>query len=241
MGLRGCVVVVAGLMAVASPARADVHMTIVDGHVTLSAKDATVRQILAEWARVGQTRIVNAERVSGGPITLELTNVPEAQALDIVLRAVSGYLAAPRTKPEPTTSIYDRIFLLATSSAASGRPVPTAPPPSRPFSAPPVFTQPGTSDPDDQAVETQMPAPPIPAPNGFRQPGVQAFPVPAGPSGQQDPPPTAPGVTPPSTFGAPSSPGAPVGVTTPGMVVPAPQQNGPSTSPGSPVTAADRR
>ena len=35
-----------------------------DGRVTISAKDATIRQILAEWARVGQTRFVNAERVS---------------------------------------------------------------------------------------------------------------------------------------------------------------------------------
>ena len=49
------------------------------------AKDATVRQILAEWARVGQTKIVNVERIPGGPLTLELNNVPEAQALDILL------------------------------------------------------------------------------------------------------------------------------------------------------------
>jgi len=43
----------------------------------------------------GQTRIVNVDRLSGPPVSIELTNVPEAQALDTLLRAVSGYLAAP--------------------------------------------------------------------------------------------------------------------------------------------------
>ena len=43
-----------------------------NGRVTLVAKDVTVREILAEWARVGQTRIVNAEKLTGGPVTLEL-------------------------------------------------------------------------------------------------------------------------------------------------------------------------
>ena len=87
--------VVAWLFAVTT-ASAEVQLTIQNGRVSLVAKDATVRQILAEWARVGDTKIVNIERVPGGPVTLELTNVPEAQALDVVLRSLSGYIAAPR-------------------------------------------------------------------------------------------------------------------------------------------------
>ena len=87
---------VAACMLAASTASADVRLTMQNGHVTLVAKDATVRQILAEWARVGQTKIVNMERIPGGPITLELTNVPEAQALEILLRSLSGYITAPR-------------------------------------------------------------------------------------------------------------------------------------------------
>ena len=87
--------VVAWLFAVTT-ASADVQLTIQNGRVSLVAKDATVRQILTEWARVGDTKIVNIERVPGGPVTLELTNVPEAQALDVVLRSLSGYIAAPR-------------------------------------------------------------------------------------------------------------------------------------------------
>ena len=74
-----------------------------NGRVSLVAKDATVRQILAEWARVGQTKIVNVERVPGGPVTLELTNVPEAQALDVLLRVAERLhrRAAPGRSREP--------------------------------------------------------------------------------------------------------------------------------------------
>src|SRR5512142_1819437 len=83
----------------AATVSADVQLSIADGRVSLVAKDATVRQILAEWARVGQTRIVNGERVPGGPITIELHDVSEARALDTILRTVSGYMAAPRESP----------------------------------------------------------------------------------------------------------------------------------------------
>ena len=80
----------------AATASADVQLSMQNGRVTIVAKDASVRQILTEWARVGNTKIVNVERVPGGPITLELRNVPESQALEVLLRTLSGYIAAPR-------------------------------------------------------------------------------------------------------------------------------------------------
>src|SRR3954463_3407791 len=75
---------------------ADVQVSLRNGRVTLVAKDATLRQILTEWARVGRLKIVNLERIPGGPLTLELRDVPEGEALDILLRSLSGYIAAPR-------------------------------------------------------------------------------------------------------------------------------------------------
>ena len=95
--------VVASLLA-AVPASAEVKVTMSDGRVSIAAKDATVRQILQEWARVGQTKIVNVERIPGGPITIELTSVPEGQALDVLLRSVSGYMAAPRATAAARTA-----------------------------------------------------------------------------------------------------------------------------------------
>src|SRR5690242_13730703 len=96
---------------------AEVQVTIRDGLVTVVAKDATVRQIINEWARVGQAKVVNADRIPGGPTTLELTNVPEAQALDTLLRSAAGYLAAPRAETVSHLSRFDRIVIMPTSSA----------------------------------------------------------------------------------------------------------------------------
>jgi hypothetical protein len=65
-----------------------------DGQVSVDSNGAPPRAILAEWSKVGGTNIVNAERVIGAPLTLKLVDVPEAQALEIILRSVAGYMAA---------------------------------------------------------------------------------------------------------------------------------------------------
>jgi len=77
-----------------------------------------VRQILTEWARIGGTKVVGGDKVTG-VVTLKLVNVSERQALDIVLRNVAGFMAAPRqASAAPGASDFDRILILATSSAA---------------------------------------------------------------------------------------------------------------------------
>ena len=120
----------------ARPAAAEVRLEIAAGLVTLDAVNAPLREILAEWERVGGTRIVNAERVAGPPVTLQLQRVPEQQALAVLLRSVAGYLAAPRRAGAPGASQYESVMILATSTppaattgaaaarAAIGRPVP---------------------------------------------------------------------------------------------------------------------
>ena len=55
-----------------------------------------VRTILAEWGKIGGTKVVGAERITGAPLTVKLINVTEAQALETILRSVAGYMAAPR-------------------------------------------------------------------------------------------------------------------------------------------------
>ena len=46
-----------------------------DGYVTISAVSVPLRQVLTEWARLGQTRVVNAEKLAGAP---RLSNFPGA-------------------------------------------------------------------------------------------------------------------------------------------------------------------
>jgi hypothetical protein len=119
-------------MGLPSAAQAgEVRLTMQGGRVTLVARDATLRQILTEWAKVGQTRIVNMERVPGGPVSLELKDVPEAAALATILRTVGGYMAAPRRTADASLSRFDRIVVMPTlaptTQAAASRPAPQAP------------------------------------------------------------------------------------------------------------------
>src|SRR5262245_33136321 len=135
----------------AATASADVQLSLQNGRVTIVAKDATVRQILTEWARVGKTKIVNVDRIPGGPLTLELRNVPESQALDIRMRTLSGYITAPRAEEAPNLSQFDRIIVMPT--IASARPAPAAAPPPPVFQQQPTpqFTQPiADDDADDE-------------------------------------------------------------------------------------------
>src|SRR5207249_4445416 len=45
-------------------------------------------------------------------VTIELTNVSEQKALDVVLRRVSGYVAAQRVVAVPNASVFDRILVM---------------------------------------------------------------------------------------------------------------------------------
>ena len=180
------ILALSGVLAAAagSTAYAEVRLSIANGRVSLSAKDATVRQILSEWARVGQVKMVNIERVPGAPLTLELKDMPEEQALDLLLRAVSGYMAAPRASVVPNASRFDRIVVMATAAA------PRAPVAASPImSQQPIFNQPPQALPDDAPQDQEPPANAAPQvnPRGgvfntFPQPQVVSPPVGSAPA-----------------------------------------------------------
>ena len=249
MRVPGAFLLAAAVLSWAAPAHADVQLRIENGLVSLKATNATAREILAEWARVGQTRIVNAERVPGGPITIELTGVSEEQALEIILRSAAGYVTAPRATAVVNASRYDRILVMPTSSPTRPTP-PPAPaafaagqqpqfPPQFPPQVPPQFQGgqfppqfppqfPGQQRPvnDDGDADVQDdPAPNVVLPN----PGSPLFGVtpPQMPPAQQQPS---------NPFGNRPAVGTPpAGVSVPGMVAPAPQQQQvPPGFPGQP-------
>ena len=222
----------AALVGCATVASADVRLTMRGGRVTLVAKDATIRQILTEWARVGQTKIVNVERVPGGPVTLELTDVPEQQALDVLLRAISGYVAAPRAGATVNASVFDRIIVMPTSVAPSS---PASPAPAS-FAQPTISQRPPMPEDDqgDDRPPTVVPGPnrgpvfvvPPPPATNFPQSPLQ--PPGVVPNPAQQPPQFflqggAPaGFPPPVSYPGQPTAATPAGVAVPGMVVPAP-------------------
>jgi hypothetical protein len=207
--------------AVPGMAAADeLNLTIANGRVTLVAHDVTIRQILAEWARVGQTKIENGDKMMGPPVSLELKDVPESEALETVLRSAAGYMVAPRAAGRAGASSYDRIMILATSRppAVSAMPQPTF---NAPNNRPRPMPQPIMPDVTDEDAEPQNVAPGMQQfPGAAPEPGTQQFPQGQPPQGPLTAPrpgqlpqqpivpgnPYRPGVRPP---GMPAVPGVP--------------------------------
>jgi hypothetical protein len=117
--------------------------------VTIVADNVPVRQILQEWARIGQAKIVNADKLSGPAVTLQLINVPEKEALDILLKSAAGYIAAPRPIAMAGAAMYDRVTIMATSRAPAATAGNVAPPT---FQRPPMPV-----DVDDEPINVAMP------------------------------------------------------------------------------------
>ena len=110
-----CAVILLGCAA--SSAAQTVSLQFNNGNVTVNVQNASLRTILTEWARLGGTRIVNHERLGGAPVTLELTNVPEQRALDILLRTAAGYVLTARQGSGGGASMIGGLVILPTTSA----------------------------------------------------------------------------------------------------------------------------
>jgi hypothetical protein len=203
------------------------------GRVNLSAENATVRAILTEWGRVGGTRVVNAERIAGPPITVEFKDAYEQQALESLLRGVAGYMVGQRGPAGAATSSgFDRIVILASSNAP--RPAPVTPAVSRPPGPQPLRRLPVAVEEDQNddnepnpgvAAGNNAPRPETPA--DLRRRLGQLLDADADDNDNEQPP--APSSTPANPFGITTGSARP-GVITP---VPAarPQQARPTPDP----------
>jgi hypothetical protein len=237
--MRRTLLTVALAISVAAPALAQqpLKLSFQDGRVSVDAASVPVRTILNEWAKIGGTKVVGAERITGAPVTVKLVNVTEAQALETILRSVAGYMAAPRNAGTTGPSMYDRILVMATTSApapanASARPSPAQP---NAFAGTQRFIPPAQrreqAEPEEiEEPDENPPSPPVftfPQPgqqNGFPQPGTFTNAPPAvNQPGMQVPAPSTITINPAQGQGAPGQPTMPIGVAQPGMMVPAPQ------------------
>lgn len=224
--------------ACAAPAAAQ-QLTVAfnDGLVTIDAAGVPVRTILNEWAKQGGTKVMGIERVSGAPLTVKLVDVPEAKALEVVLRSVAGYMAAPRSGTGAGPSHYDRILVMATSSPppppSTARPQPNPAMNGTQRFIPPVRNQVADEDDSDEDDDPNPPSPPVftfpgaPGPGGqpvFQNPNAQ------GGNGQMIFNPGN-GQTPQTITINPAQPGGyptsmPFGSTTPGVINAPPQPPG---------------
>jgi hypothetical protein len=169
--MRPSFLFIAALVIAAAPplaGSATVQVAMHDGLVSVIARDATLGEILDAWGRVGQTTIINAEKVVGAPLTVQFADVPEERALDVLLRSIGGYLAVARSVARPGASRFDRIIVLPASvweSPTVRQVAPTLSPPVLPprqmmeNGVAPAIGQDGL-----QAEDDRQDAPPAPAP-----------------------------------------------------------------------------
>lgn len=201
--LLRCACVATATCLISMPAfAADLKMSMHNGRVTIMATDVQVRQILAEWARLGQTTIVNGDKLAGAPVTLQIVDQPEAEALDIVLRSASGYIAAPRPAGNTGVSRFDRILIMPTSHPPAASAIPASVPVTYPRPNP-IAPQPVDDDTDD--------GPPSANPQGPPNPPNPMMPYPGAPGeGSEQPGQPAPVLTSPrpGALPQPQRPGA---------------------------------
>lgn len=249
--MRRTLLILALSVVVAAPAHAQaLKLAFNQGRVSLDATAVPLRTILGEWARLGGTKVVGAERVTGAPLTLKLVDVPEGQALEIILRSVAGYMAAPRGAVAGA-SMYDRILILATSSGpppVATRPTANTP---NPNSGTQRFIPPRPVRQEQaEADEEEDPNPPNPPVFTFPQPGQQpGFNQPGsfnGPPMINGAPATVPvtvmnpstgqpqtiTINPAPAPAGPTTPFGTTGATVPGMIQPVPQPGQPIPPPG---------
>ena len=215
MRLRTVIACAALLLGTAASASAQaVSLQFNNGRVTLNAQNAPIRTILTEWARLGGTRIVNGDRLGGAPVTLELTDVTERQALDILLRSAAGYVITTKQQPGGLSNV-GGVVILATSNA----PRLQAPVTFGTATAQPTQAFNDQRNDQDERVGNASPVVPINVPNVVRVGNPQG----QNPQGQQEPA-TQPGPARPVTT-LQTLPGT----SRPGEITPAPQQ--PTTLP----------
>jgi len=123
------VVAAAGLLVVPAPATAQLSQerTLTssfdaDGLVTLRAQNVRPSEVMAEWKRLCQCSVVDAERLTAGPLVTPLVfdKVPQAMALEALLRQAAGMILTPKRAGTAGPSQFETIYVLATSNPTTG-------------------------------------------------------------------------------------------------------------------------
>jgi hypothetical protein len=211
----------------------DFWMLFQNSHVTVTARGMTVSQILDRWSKIGGTVILNGAAIQSGPVTLQLTDVSERDALDILLRGVAGYIVVDRDDDSSGASSIGKILILPKSAAPRDQPAVNA----VAFDASSNNTQPVDRSVEQTfvptAAEAVQPTPLLPSPP-YVPPGLRAVPVlPAGTARPGEAGPQVPDLFKPGSVPAMQPGQAPplvntIQVTGPGSIPP------PAVAPGAP-------
>jgi hypothetical protein len=104
-----------------------VSVTFLNGRVTVTAANASATDILAEWSRVGRTAISGETRLSPQPLTFQLSDVDEEQALARIIGSDYGFGGVVKPSVVPGTSQFARLTFAPAPHAGSSNPPPPEP------------------------------------------------------------------------------------------------------------------
>ena len=166
-------------MLAAAPAASaqSLALRIEKGLVTIDATNVTVDEILARWTAATGLNVVSKSGVgSDVPVTVRLSGVSEREALQTVLRDMSGYIMGERRDPLTGLVTIDRLLILPQSGAqATASTVPRVAPGGRrnPFvrgtPTPPAVAETFVAPPAES--ETPVELAPAPGRSGSAGPG----------------------------------------------------------------------
>jgi hypothetical protein len=207
-------------------------LVIQNGALSVTARNASVREILDRWAQATGGEIVNSEQVPSTPVTLTLEAVTEREAFAILLLDVTGYILAMRPERHAETGSLVSRIVVASSTApqcvgvgTNGTSCSFQPPPSPELVKPAPVLEPiptaATSSDDPERLPGVGPSGPLPsempaempvagagrvaAPFGASHPGVIA-PVPEVPAENGSPSKRTPATSPNAASGGGTSP-----------------------------------
>ena len=100
------------LLGTSVTATTELEISFHNGRVTIIADDIPVQKILQAWSEIGQTMFVDTGELRSESIRVDLINVDEIEAIRVLLRQATGYVAAPRSAVPRGQSRFDRIFVM---------------------------------------------------------------------------------------------------------------------------------
>jgi len=113
------------------------------GLVTLVASNVTVREILADWTKQTGAVFTNADRLAGGPVTVQYDRLPEEAVVRSLLRSAAGLMIVPRDPGPVALSRVASVYIVPTSR---GTTTGTAYAPSMPAPVAADLVTPGSPD-----------------------------------------------------------------------------------------------
>ena len=119
-------VIATGVLSPSPAAGQAPEVSLAAGRVTVTAHETPLAAILDAWERRGGPRFVGAGRLPDRPVSVQFVDVPEREALRVLLRSAAGYVALPGTATRAGASAYDRVLIMTETASAAARRLPAA-------------------------------------------------------------------------------------------------------------------